>query len=93
MAQTTLAIDIELRPHVGVCVKEGVPIEVEHDQWIVVGSVNGGKAKEWGYIRKAAEGKFCPLNNIRERTGDWLYNQIAEAVTAAHQAKVSGNSE
>lgn len=79
--------DIELRPHVGLCAKEGELIEVEHDQWIVIAARNGLNPQQVGYLPKRPDAALLPLSRAQQRMGPYLYGELCKAVEAARDAK------
>lgn len=79
--------EIELRPHVGLCAKDGELIEVEHDQWIVVAARNGLDPKQAGILPKRPDAFLLPLSNTKQRMGPYLYGELCKAVEAARDAK------
>lgn len=81
-------IKIELRDHIGIKMVAGVAIEVSHDQWIVVGSINGHPPKQWGYMRKAAGAPLLPLSTLWDRYSI-LRDQIEAACAAARDEKLA----
>lgn len=82
MAEPKLDWSIELRPHIGQMMREGVMIDVEHPQWIVIAGVNGRAPKQVGYLSKVAGAELMPLSTTAERLGPFLYSSLLEAVKA-----------
>ena len=83
-----LQIKIELRDHIGKRHVDGIEVEVSHDQWIVVGSLNDNPPKQWGYMRKVAGAPLLPLATLWERYGI-LRDKIEAAVAEARDAKLA----
>lgn len=81
------AYEIELRPHVGKCVRDGEVVEMEHDQWIVIAARNGLDPKQVGYLTKRPDAKLLPLAGTPQRMGPYLYGELVKAVEAARDAK------
>ena len=82
MAEPKLDWQIELRPHIGQMVREGVTIDVEHPQWIVIAGVNGRAPKQRGYLAKHKGAQLMPLSTTQEDLGDFLYAKLLEAIDA-----------
>lgn len=91
MATTTY--EIELRPHVGTCIRDGEAIQMEHDQWIVIAARNGLDPKQVGYLTKRPDAKLLPLAGTTQRMGSYLYGELVKAVEAARDAKFQGAAE
>lgn len=85
--------DIELRPHVGQCVKDGEVVDIEHNQWIVIAARNGLDPKQVGYMVRRHDAKLMPLSNTQQRMGPYLYGELVKAVEAARDAKFQGATE
>ena len=80
MAEPKLDWQIELRPHIGQMVREGVTINVEHPQWIVIAGVNGRPPKQRGYLARHEGAHLMPLSTTQEELGDFLYGKLLEAI-------------
>jgi hypothetical protein len=85
--------EIELRPHIGTCAKDGELIEVEHDQWIVIAARNGLDPKQVGYLAKRPDAELLPLARTQQRMGPYLYGEMCKSVEAARDAKFQGATE
>ena len=82
MAEPKLDWQIELRPHIGQMMRDGVVIDVEHPQYIVVAGVNGRPPKQVGYLSKVEGAHLMPLSTTQERLGNYLYGKLLEAIDA-----------
>lgn len=56
-------VEVELRPHIGKNYNKKLNqvVEIEHDQFVVMASVNGSSMVQIGYIGKSQD---APLNGI-----------------------------
>jgi len=75
------SVEVELQQHVGINNRRGVIVEVEHDQWVVLASVNGSKMREVGLICKHEGAPFNGTGGLREWPAS-VQEQIKEAVMA-----------
>lgn len=77
----TNRVEVELRPHIGQTYSQKLEttINVEHDQWIVMASVNGGRMTQVGYIGKADGAPLNGIDTMRSFPKD-LQEQVLDAV-------------
>lgn len=86
---TGVKIDIDLRDHVGVCMKAGVQVRVTYDQYLVVVSLDGISTRQRGIIAKRPGAPFLPLSLIEHELGSALLAEVAAAAEAARDAKLA----
>ena len=74
-------VEVELRPHIGqnFNTKLQTIVNVEHDQFVVMASVNGGPMTQVGYIGKAAGRPLNGIDTLRALPAE-IQEQIKEAV-------------
>ena len=74
-------VEVELRPHIGQNFNTRLQaiVEIEHDQFIVMASVNGGPMTQVGYIGKAAGAPLNGIDTLRALPAT-VQEQIKEAV-------------
>ena len=74
-------VSIELRPHIGrnFNTKLQTIVEIEHEQFIVMASVNGGPLTQVGYIGKTAGAPFNGIDTLRALPAS-VQEQIKEAI-------------
>ena len=80
--------DIELRPHKGIARREGVDVEFEHPQWVVVVGINGQRPVQRGYIGHKSGG-FMPLAGSDQQLGRILFEEMSAAIVAERDKKLS----
>ena len=66
MAENFNGLRIELRPHIGVMGSPLGPVQVEHDQWLVIGHTANAKPIHLGYLPKREGAKVLYLSGIRD---------------------------
>ena len=89
MPEPVIQYEVELRPHIGKRNTPFGPVDVEHDQWIVLANRPGDSPRQVGYLPKREGAKLLPLSTVEERMGPYLYGKLIEAVDAARAAKES----
>ena len=74
-------VQVELRPHVGknYNLKLQAIVEIEHDQWIVMASINGGPMTQVGYIGKREGAPFNGIDTLRSLPAS-IRDQIKDAI-------------
>lgn len=86
MALQESKIEVELRPHIGTRNTPLGPVEVEHDQWIVIVRRNGLDPRQVGYLNKRPGAKVMHLAGNLERFGAKLIEEIEKATAEVRAA-------
>jgi len=73
-------IDVELRPHIGTQQTRLGPVQVEHDQYIIMAGRHGDQMLHIGYVGKAPG---APINFLRQDNGQPWPGPIKIAVREA----------
>lgn len=93
MPSMSSVYEIELRPHVGQCTKDGEVVDIEHNQWIVIAARNGRDPRQVGYMTRRPDASLMPLSNTKARMGPTLYGELVKAVEAARDEKFQKEPE
>lgn len=91
MAGDASEVKLELRPHIGTMDSPLGPVQVEHDQWVVV-AVVGDMKQQVGYMRKAAGAPLLLIPSREQAYSEYgpLMVEKLDKLAAAERDKALG---